>query len=422
MLLKIYSFLTRIGSPLVAWWLTRRLKKGKEDAVRLGERFGYTTHVRPKELLVWIHAASVGEANSALALISAIRNAMPESQIMVTTSTLTSAHIMAARLSHGTFHQYVPVDTPQATQRFIDHWQPDIAIWIESELWPNLLEATRLSGAVMLLVNARMSERSFRRWKKMKRLFHDITKGFDAIYASSGHDAIRFQELGCSAVNYAGNLKFDAAPLETDATQLAALKPKIGTRPVWLAASTHEGEELQVLEAHRTLASHIPDILTIIIPRHAHRGDGIAEKLRAHTIKLSQRSKHEEMDADTQIYLADTMNELGLFYRLCDVVWMGGTFASVGGHNPIEPAQLGCALLAGPSRHNFEAIMKSLIDADAMMVVNNADELADKVGHVLQHKDQRDAMKHAAQALVKKSQGVVDNVVAFIESTQAMRH
>ncbi len=419
MLFQLYAFLTWIASPLITLWLKHRLRKGKEDAARFAERFGYPSLPRPDALLVWIHAASVGEANSALALISAIRAALPESRVMVTTGTVTSASIMVQRLPDSAFHQYVPIDTPQATQRFIAYWQPDIAIFVESELWPNLLKATRACGAVMLLVNARMSARSYRRWKYAKPFFHEITKGFDAIYASSKQDEMRFQQLGCGAVSYAGNLKFDATPLDVDAQQLQALQHLIGARPVWLAASTHEGEELQILSVHHKIAAQIPDVLTIIIPRHAHRGNAIAAQLEA---TISQRSKQETIIAATQIYLADTMNELGLFYRLCDVVWIGGTFAPVGGHNPIEPAQLGCALVAGPSRYNFESIMQSLMDARAMVSVADSDDWAAQVIRLLQQPDTRDAMKQSALALAGKGQGVADNVVAFIESTQAMRH
>lgn len=422
MFFQLYALLTRIGSPLIALWLKRRMRKGKEDPQRFGERFGYATLPRPEGLLVWIHAASVGEANSALALVTAIREALPESCVMVTTGTVTSANIMAQRLPEGAFHQYVPVDTPQATQRFIDHWQPDVALWIESELWPNLLKATRAGGVVMALVNARMSERSYARWRKMPCFFHEITKGFDAVYASSKQDEMRFKNLGCKAVHYAGNLKFDAAPLESDEHQLQLLHTAIGTRFVWLAASTHMGEELQMLEAHHKIAEQLADVLTIIIPRHAQRGDEIAHALRSKNVVVSQRSKKEPINATTQIYLADTMNELGLFYRLCDVVWIGGTFANVGGHNPIEPAQLGCALLAGSSRYNFQTIMQLLIDEKAMMAVKNDDELATHVSRLLQQSTARDEMKKIAFSVVNQSQGVADNVVAFIESTQAMRH
>lgn len=411
-----------MSAPLIRAWLLYRRSKGKEDTLRFEERFGNANRVRPDGMLLWIHAVSVGEANSALALIDAMHKSMPDATIMVTTGTVTSAQIMAQRLPQSAFHHYAPVDTPQATERFMAHWQPDAAIFMESELWPNLLKATQQSGAVMLLVNARMSERSHRRWQIMRGVFHTITKGFDAIYASSPQDEIRFKSLGCAAVQYAGNLKFDAAPLAADEVQLSRLSGMIGSRLVWLAASTHDGEELQMLAVHQQISARIPDILTIIIPRHARRGDTIAAQLRAQKITIIQRSKGESIDSNTQIYLADTMNELGLFYRLCDVVWIGGTFADIGGHNPIEPAQLGCALLAGKFRYNFETIMQQMIISGAMIEVGNPQELSMHVAQLIQHSDQREAMKQAAFSVVDKGQGVADNVVAFIESTQVMRH
>ena len=344
--LHAYRILTALGTPLAAPFLGLRLKRGKEDGARIAERRGRPGAARPSGPLIWLHGASVGEAVSLLPFVERITQA--GAHALVTTGTITSAALLAKRLPEGALHQYAPLDSPFFVRRFLSHWRPDALLVAEFELWPNMLIETKRAGLPIVMINGRISERSFRRWRRAPALIGALLSNFDLSLARSEDDAERLAALGARSVLVAGDIKFDAPALPADRRELAELSGLSSGRQIWIAASTHEGEELIAARAHKRLAEVFPDALTLIAPRHPERGEAIlrameAEGLRAHFGRAaSVRSRR------TSVYICDTIGELGLFYRLAGVVFVGKSFVSEGGQNPIEPARLACAILHGP--------------------------------------------------------------------------
>ena len=402
----LYRAGTELLGPAIELWLKRRLARGKEDPARLPERLGRPGRERPPGRLVWLHAASVGEAMSVLPLIERLLAARADASVLLTTGTVTSARLMAERLPPRAAHQFAPIDRPSAVRRFLDHWRPDLAIWVESELWPNLVAETARRGVRMALVNARLSERSFRRWRRIGWMVRPMLSAFELALAQGEADAGRLRALGGRDVRCLGNLKSAAPPLAGDPAELASLRAAVGDRPRWLAASTHPGEEAVAAEVHRRLAPHFPRLLTVIAPRHPERGGELARTLGP---TVARRSAGEPPDAE--IYLADTMGELGLFYRLCPVVLVGGSLVPHGGQNPLEPARLGAAVLFGPHMRNFAEAEARLIAAGARRVAGG-DELATAVGDLLANPAEATRLGGALAAATAQDAGVLDAVVA----------
>ncbi|HXP73530.1 MAG TPA: 3-deoxy-D-manno-octulosonic acid transferase [Stellaceae bacterium] len=411
-LIPVYRGLTAVLGPAVRLYLGHRLRQGKEDALRFPEREGWPSHTRPHGPLLWIHAASIGEAVSTLALIDRLAGERPALNMLVTTGTVTSAHLLATRLPTGhAWHQYVPVDRPVYVRRFLDHWKPDLAIWIESELWPNLIVETRRRGIPLLLVNGRMSIASFRRWRRLPALIRPLLQGFDLCLTQDATQAERFARLGAPRALTVGDLKSAAAPLPIDETAFAALDAVIGKRPRWLAASTHEGEEEMAADAHALLRPRFPELLTLIAPRHPSRGDEIAQRLARRGLRASRRSKSESLGADTDIYLADTLGELGLFYRIAGLAFIGGSMGGVGGHNPLEAALLDCAILHGPDMANAAAMAEALRAAGGSEVVTDAGSLARALEPLLANPTARARRAAAAATVAARQRHVLDAVL-----------
>lgn len=374
-------------APMARLWLRRRAAAGKEDAARLTERFGQATMARPAGQLAWCHGASVGEAQALLPLLQHLHAARPELTLLLTTGTVTSAELVRQRTAQGTLrgviHQFVPVDLPNAVDRFLDHWRPDLVLWSESDFWPGILAEIQRRDIPALLVNARMSERSCRRWSLAPQTAHWLLRSFRTIYAQTAQDAERLRRLGAADVIEAGNLKQAAPPLPANAETVMQWQMTLGDRPRWLAASTHPGEEQQIAGVHRALKSRFPGLLTIIVPRHPQRGPEIAATLATPDCAIALRSRSEAITEATDIYIADTLGELGLWYRLCPVVMMGGSLIPHGGQNPLEPARLDCAVLFGPSMFNFSEAVAGLLDAGGAMQVRDAAELTAALGILL---------------------------------------
>src|SRR5690606_27518370 len=333
---------------------------------RLDERLGHASVARPPGRLVWLHAASVGEALSLLPLVERLRRDHPALALLVTTGTLTSGRLLEVRLPPGVIHQYVPVDRRAWVRRFLAHWQPDAAIWVESELWPNLIGETAAQGAAMALVNARMSDASFRRWKALKGHVGPLLAAFEVVLCQDESQAARCRTLGAVGARHVGNLKYAAPPLPVDEEDLAELRDEIAGRPVWLAASTHPGEEAIVADAHARLRRRFETLLTIVVPRHPDRGGEVAAMLARRGLVVARRSAGEVLRSGVEVYVADGIGELGLFYRLAPVAFVGGSLVPHGGHNPLEPAQLSAAILSGPHSFNFEEICARLAGAGAL--------------------------------------------------------
>jgi 3-deoxy-D-manno-octulosonic-acid transferase len=381
-LLSAYRAATGFAEPLAARLLRRRLARGKEDEDRLPERLGRPGRVRPKGPLVWIHAASVGESVSVLPLIRELGRIRPDASVLVTTGTVTSGRVMGERLPENAFHQFVPVDTPSAVKAFLDYWQPSLALWVESELWPNMLHEIKQREVPAVLINARMSENSFRNWRRAPLAANELLSSFEMCLAQDEDVAEKLSALGASRVAVPGNLKLVGDPLPFDAEVLAELRSAIGGRPMWLLASSHDGEEQLAAFTHRDLTALFPRLLTIIVPRHPQRGPHVAASLEP-LFRIARRSKGELPDRDTEIYIADTMGELGVFYRLCPLAVMGGSFVPHGGQNPLEPARLGAAVLSGPHIDNFRDIFRILVASGGVEVLTSNDQLTARLTALL---------------------------------------
>jgi len=413
--LQVYRAVTSLGGPLVRLYLNRRLARGKEDRERFGERLGRPGRERPAGPLVWVHGASVGESLSLLPLLERLRRDLPDVALLVTTGTVTSARLMADRLPEGAFHQYVPVDRRAWVRRFLDHWRPDLVLWAESEFWPNLLSETAALGVPMVLLNGRISDRSLAMWRRHPALIRGLLAGFALCLGQSPRDAERLRDLGAPAVDCLGNLKQAAAPLPADETELAALRDQLGRRPCWLAASTHAGEEALAGRVHRRLAEDHPGLLSMIVPRHPDRGDAITGELRRDGFAVAQRSAGERPAPEHAILLADTLGELGLFYRLSEIVFMGKSMLAEGGQNPLEPAQLDCAILCGPHMGNFADTVAGLEQALAGQGVADEAALVSAVSALLADPGERERRAVAARQFATARGGVLDDVMAALD-------
>ncbi len=410
-----YRALTRMGGPLVRLWLRRRSRQGKEDPARAPERWGHAGRPRPEGRLWWIHGASVGESLAALPLITALLEAHADLHLLVTTGTVTSAQLMAERLPPQAFHQYVPVDQPAAVRRFLDHWRPDGALWLESELWPNLLRTLKQRGVPVILVNGRLSARSAQRWQAFPRTRAALLDTFAACLAQTGDDGARLAALGAPAVTVTGNLKDAAPPPPADPQVLATLTAAVGTRPCWLALSTHADEEHQIARVHQRVATRFPDLLTLILPRHPQRGADLARALTADTGRtVPRRSETPLPTAETALFLVDTLGEVGLFARLAPIVFVGKTLAVGGGQNPLEPARLHCALLWGPAMDNFPEAAPRLRAAGAAEEVADAEALAQRLAALLQDPARVATMATAGEHCVAEGALVLPRTLAAL--------
>lgn len=409
-----YALLGRLATPLVHHYLRRRLAQGREEAGRLGERLGQASVARPDGPLVWIHGASVGEAQSALPLIERLRRDRPALGILMTSGTVTSARLMGQRLPAGVIHQYVPVDLPGAVAAFLDHWRPDVGLFVESEFWPNLLRGAAARGTGLALLNGRVSADSYRGWGRARPVIAGLLGCFALITARSPEDRERLLDLGATRVACPGDLKAAAPPLAADAAELGRLQALLGNRPRWLAASIHPGEEKYVGDTHRALKPRVPGLLTLLAPRHPSRAGAFRRELEARGLTVAQRSRAEPVAAATDVYLADTIGELGLWYRLAEIVFVGGSLVAHGGQNLLEPAKLDCAILAGPHTANFARLTDGLTEARALRQVGGPADLTAVVAELLAQPAACQEMAAAAKSYAAAQAGVLDRIMAAL--------
>ena len=395
--------------------LRSRLLMGKEDPERLEERLGISLAERPTGNLIWFHAASVGESLSLVELIKRISSSQPDYNFLITTGTITSAKLILSRLPSNAVHQYIPVDTPRAVEKFLDRWRPSLAIWTESEFWPNLISFTSARDIPMILINARISEKSYRRWRFFKKSLKNLIEKFNYSLIQDEKTVKYFSKIGISSNNFelTGTLKEGSAALPHSEIEQVEISKQILNRPVWLAASTHEGEEKLIAAAHRHASKASQGLLLIIVPRHPERGLEIASILAKENFKICLRSKKDKISSDTQIYIADTLGELGLWYRIAPVSFVGGSFVPLGGHNPFEPAALGSAILHGPYVENFKEIYNRLNVAGAAVKIEEASELGVKLIETLSPEN---AAKLAQSAWEVSSNGaeITDRAIKLI--------
>ncbi len=412
-LLAGYRFAGAMVSPFAGTLIRARARKGKEELPRQRERFGYAGSRKPNGALVWVHAASVGETVAILPLVERIE-AMG-TYVVLTTGTVTSAQLAAKQIGPRTLHQYAPLDLTPFVHRFLDAWRPQLAIFVESELWPATFHALGQRDIPHVLVNARMSERSFFRWRRARGIIASMLSRVTLCLAQTVDDAERYRVLGAPRVHVTGNLKFDTpAPAENPAQQ-KLLEKTLQGRKIWLASSTHPGEEAIVMRVHKALKHHLPDLLTIIVPRHPERGQEVCDLATAENLSWVQRSTGHLPKTDTEIYVADTIGEMGLHYRIAPVSFIGGSLVHHGGQNPIEPAKLGTAILHGPDVHNFPEIYSALNAADAAIEVDNAEALARTVGRLLVNARERGQLCTQADKAIQEFSGALGSTMDAIE-------
>ncbi len=403
--LLIYRGATAALWPFAGLWLGARARRGKEDSLRLGERFGRYQQAREGGTLVWLHAASVGESGVALQLIEALDARAPDLSFLLSTGTRTSAELVARRAPPRTTHVYAALDRTRAVRRFLKHWRPDLGVFVESELWPNLILETEKSKTPLALVNARMSPASLRHWNSWNSAGKRLLAAFAYVSAADARTGAALSRLRGSGVPVLGNLKLAALAPRIDAHARAALAAEIGARPLWLAASTHAGEDEIILAAHQRLRAEFPDALLVLAPRHPGRGVALAA-LAGNAPRRSQAAPIGE----GPVYVADTMGELGLFYDLAPVAFVGGSLAPhLSGHNPVEPAKLGAAIISGPYVASFQDVFDALSEAGGAIVARNGAELAiaimrlwrDVPARVRQIEAARASVAHGADALTE---------------------
>lgn len=417
-MLKIYVSAMQASAPLLEKMLKSRQERGKEDPARVDERRGIAARPRPQGMLAWVHAASVGEAQSALLLVNALLQAHKKLHVLVTTGTVTSAATMAKNLPERAFHQFYPLDHPDWTRRFLDHWQPDLVLWMESELWPNMLLQAKERKIPAALVNARLSARSFRRWRLVRGGAAKVLGAFDAILAQTEQDAQRYSALGAKNVTVTDNLKYGAKPLPFNEDELAKLNAATAERPVWLYASSHAGEEEMACRVHQILKNSFPELLTVIVPRHPDRREAIGKTCAGFGLNVQLRGEaHYPPQPSDDIYIADTMGELGLFYRLVPVACIGRSFSDDGGggHNPIEAAQLNCAVLYGPNVQYQQQLYDEFSDAGAAISLKDEKELADVLTKILGDKNELRKLQDAGRIFVQSKAGVAARVLQALE-------
>lgn len=414
-LLDIYNKITLKSEKLFNKLLDYRLSKNKESAQRINERRGIASLPRPENApLIWVHASSVGEAQSALILINTISQSYPETKFLVTSGTLTSADLMAQRLPDNAFHQFFPLDQPQWVNKFLDYWHPDFILWMESELWPNMLRAIKEREIPATLINARLSNKSFFAWNVFSKTAKEVLSTFSLILTQTKQDEKRFHDLGASNITTTDNIKFSAAPLPIVGADLASLKTYVKDRPTWVFASTHDGEELLACRIHAALYQKIPNLLTIIIPRHPERRKAIKEICELANLKTLFRGSEKKLPQDeTQIYVVDTLGELGMFYYLTDIAVIGRSFSNDGGggHNPIEAAQMNCAVLTGPNVQFQQQLFNEMFAVNAAIQIKDKIELLKAMRALMMDKKLRqDAIDRSTKFATQKT-SVINRVM-----------
>ncbi len=412
--LRFYRLASMAAAPtlaprLLAW----RVKRGKENPTRLAERYGEASLPRPAGPLIWLHGASVGELLAVIPLIERLR--ARNFAVLMTSGTVTSATLAERRLPAGTLHQFIPLDAPGFVGRFLDHWRPDLALFVESDLWPNLILTCADRAIPMILVNGRVSERSFRRWRHAPGAIAGLLRRFDLCLAQSNADAQRYSQLGAPRISSIGNLKLDAPAPPVDLSGLHTLSAIVVTRTVIAAASTHAGEENEIIAAHRRLRPKYPTLLTIIAPRHPERGPAIAEAAKVAGLSVALRSRGDLPKPDIDVFIADTLGELGLIYRLAPIVFMGGSIASHGGQNPIEAIRLGAAVVHGPNVWNFAEIYAALDAAHGAELIADEETLTTCLAGWLANPAARKAVADAAAVTVEKLEGALERTLAALE-------
>ena len=418
---RFYSIAANLIAPLAYRRVTAKLKAHGTDPARFPERLGHATAERPDGPLIWFHAASVGESLSVLRLIEHMGEANPGWQFLLTSGTATSAEIVGKRLPPRCTHQFAPLDARKALRRFLDHWRPSAAIFVESELWPQMLQMTKAAGIPLALLNARISDRSARNWKRFPQTSRHLMGHFNIIHTQDARTTDHLHDLGLTHAYTGQNLKSVAGPLPFDTKERERLRTTIGDRPIWVASSTHPGEDEVMLEAQKILLRDHPDLLLILVPRHPDRAGAIKTLIDAQKLTGSRRSGDGKITPKTQVYLADTLGETGLWYALSPITCLCGSFTPVGGHNPYEPAYAGSAVLHGPLYANFA---KTYADFDAgggARQVADANELANVINNLLRDPKALQTMRDKSRAYAAAQENMLDDITGTLSEALGLQ-
>ena len=398
--------------PLISSYISVRAAKGKEDSARKSERFGYPSFLRPEGPLVWVHAASVGETLAVTSLISEIRNR--GINVLLTTGTVTSAKVAAERLDPTVIHQYVPIDVAPVVKRFLDHWQPDLSIIVESEIWPTTIIELGKRHIPQILVNARMSDRSFARWQRRSGIADALFENLALVIAQSETDAARFSALGALPVTVSGNLKVENDGLPFNADDLITYRQQLAGRKTWAAISTFDGEEEAAGIVHSMLKDRCKP-LTIVVPRHPERGDAVEKMLNDRGLIVARRTRRDPLNADVDVFLGDTIGEIGLYLRLTEIAFVGRSLFAEGGQNPLEPASIGCAILSGSNVQNFRDSYEKLAKNGSAKIVRDVEMLAKGVYYLMKNDEARRDMISAGQQTVIEMRGALAATLRGLE-------
>ncbi|WP_170558522.1 3-deoxy-D-manno-octulosonic acid transferase [Ruegeria atlantica] len=413
LLYHLYCGLTSVAAPL-AWRTVRnKLQAAGVPKVRQQERLGHATQARPKGQLIWFHAASVGETLSVISLIKRLGERLPNAEFLITSGTPTSAALIEKRMPPRARHQYPPLDTAGAVRRFLDHWQPDAGVFVESEIWPRLIVEASRRNVPLALLNARLSDRSVEGWKKRRQTARFILDHFTLFLTQNDKTATNLIDMGArpDRVQLGTNLKAMSDPLPVDQAALDDIRTQIGERPVWIASSTHAGEEETVLAAHAQLMQRWPDLLLLLIPRHPERRSEVAGLLEKAGQSAAFRTKGDQIATQTQVYVADTLGETGTWYALCPIVFLGGSLKEIGGHNPFEPAQAGAAVITGPGYYNFAETYAPLIESGGATEVNSASQLTEIVANWVSDDEALNEARAGAKSCVNTQKSALDGVI-----------
>lgn len=407
---RLYSVAANLIAPLAYRRVAAKLKAHGTDPARFRERMGKSTVKRPDGPLIWFHAASVGESLSVLRLIRHMGDLHPGWQFLMTSGTATSAEIVGRRLPPRCIHQFAPLDAKRAIRRFLTHWQPKAAIFVESELWPQMLQMTRAAGIPLALLNARISDRSARNWKRFPATSRHLMGHFNVIHTQDARTTDHLHDLGLPHAYTGQNLKSVSGPLPFDADEKTRLEAKVADRPLWVASSTHPDEDEVMIAAQKALLVDHPELLLILVPRHPDRATAISALIDAADLQGSRRAAGEDLMANTQVYLADTLGETGLWYALSPITCLCGSFTPVGGHNPYEPAYAGSAVLHGPLYTNFAQTYADFDANGGARQVADAPALAREVSTLLQSADTLSAMQEKSQAFAAAQDDMLDAI------------
>jgi 3-deoxy-D-manno-octulosonic-acid transferase len=417
----VYSLVLYFSVPFVLVKLLWRGRLNHDYWYRWPERFGWFSAPSLKDP-IWVHAVSVGEVQAALPLVRQLLARYPNRSIVVTTTTPTGSARVQAELDDSVFHVYLPYDLPGAVERFLDRIDPKCLLVMETEIWPNLFYQSRQINIPIVVANARLSQSSRAGYQRLKKLTQATLNQVSLIAAQGAADAENFESLGAPAkhVHITGSIKFD---LDIPATVLEAgkeLRQSFGggssgkQRPVWIAASTHEGEDEKILQAFAMVRETIPDALLILVPRHPERFSTVTALCKRQGFTVVRRSENKDCDARTQVFVGDTLGELLVFYAASDVAFVGGSLVSTGGHNVLEPAALGLPVVTGPHMFNFAEISKAMLEAGALQQVENTEQLAAAVSDLITHPETRQAMGEHGKKLVAENRGSLDRLLELV--------